>query len=475
MNEATYKELCKLCDGVLIEQNQRLENVSIAWLHVIREHPVFLEKYKKKFFIFYLYKITSYCAKIAINIFRSIFQNDYLKFKRSLNHRNVEIIFISHLLNSKSVDLDDFYFGNLPDQFNSLVIKINHTEQYKESLKKNIILFPRLINFYGEIRISKNAVCEFLKLIVFSLKCTGKKRVIYLRAAIEALSPDTLFNLRLYYLTSDMLKIVKPKLVITTFEGHAWERIIFASANKNINSKIKSVGYQHAALFKMQHAIYRSLGSDYDPSFVLSAGEIGLNQMKKYSQLHTNLVGVLGSPRSTLGRKIQVNQNTNDLWTILVLPEGILSDCIDLFSFTLECAKLNPCLHFIWRNHPLINFEKVFSTSKKLLNNLPNVELSTNTFEFDLSRSSYALHRGSTAIISAVSYRIKPIYLNQLNKFPVNPLFEIEDQYPSVLTPEEFINVLPKLLPNQSIIEYCQSFYNPLSPSTLRWLVDSKS
>ena len=49
MNEEQYQELCNLCDKTLLAQDSKIERVANPWLHVIREHPVFLKNYIELF------------------------------------------------------------------------------------------------------------------------------------------------------------------------------------------------------------------------------------------------------------------------------------------------------------------------------------------------------------------------------------------------------------------------------------------
>ena len=47
LKERDYDTLCKFCDVLILEEN--LYRVAISWLHVIREHPIFLRQYNNIF------------------------------------------------------------------------------------------------------------------------------------------------------------------------------------------------------------------------------------------------------------------------------------------------------------------------------------------------------------------------------------------------------------------------------------------
>ena len=70
------------------------------------------------------------------------------------------------------------------------------------------------------------------------------------------------------------------KRIFTTYEGHPWERLIFAMA-REIDPTIVCVGYQHAIVFRKQHAIRRKLTSNFEPNYILCSGEHGFNNLKK--------------------------------------------------------------------------------------------------------------------------------------------------------------------------------------------------
>ena len=45
LNEELYRSLCVACDRILLAADSTIERVSIPWLHVVREHHVFLGNY----------------------------------------------------------------------------------------------------------------------------------------------------------------------------------------------------------------------------------------------------------------------------------------------------------------------------------------------------------------------------------------------------------------------------------------------
>lgn len=472
MNEERYQELCNACDEVLLEQKDHIATIAISWLHVLREHPIFLKKYRQKKIIEYVFHIFLNFGHLVNNLLKSIAKKDYRFFINHLKQDRADVIFVSHLLNAESVNEEDFYFGSLPNEFSSLVVKINHTKNFSISKFENVLILPRFLSLNKELFLSMHALREFFRLIFFSLRFSGNKRVIYLRTAFEMLSPDTLMNLRIYKLLVEVFKETKPKMVITTYEGHAWERMIFAATKAFRKPTIESIGYQHAALFRLQHAIYRSLGKNFDPTYVLCAGGVGLNQMQRYANLQSKIAGVMGSPRAiSPGQVKSIGCNKK----ILVIPEGILEECIDLFSFSVMCAKLDPSITYIWRLHPLMSFQKIFFASSSLVDHPENIEISSNSFEADILDATFVLYRGSTAVVTAVASGLVPIYLKESNGFSVNPLFEVIEKCIEISTPQELIESVSCAQSDQSLMEYCAQFYQPLSSIALHRIMDATS
>jgi hypothetical protein len=45
LSAGQYLSLCEACDRVLLGSDATIERVAVPWLHVIREHSVFLQNY----------------------------------------------------------------------------------------------------------------------------------------------------------------------------------------------------------------------------------------------------------------------------------------------------------------------------------------------------------------------------------------------------------------------------------------------
>ncbi len=96
---------------------------------------------------------------------------------------------------------------------------------------------------------------------------------VLVEAAHRATDPLTLAHVRIQHQVGALCRWFRPRALLVTYEGHAWERQAFAAA-RGVDPDIRCVGYQHTILFPRQHAIRRSLGWPFDPDVILTAGDV---------------------------------------------------------------------------------------------------------------------------------------------------------------------------------------------------------
>ena len=85
ITEAQYDELCDACDA-LLKQKLSYERMANAWLHVIREHPIFLNGYSALFnkgeLLFYSHLFRQLLWHIAVGSYKflhAIYRNYFLQ------------------------------------------------------------------------------------------------------------------------------------------------------------------------------------------------------------------------------------------------------------------------------------------------------------------------------------------------------------------------------------------------------------
>jgi len=267
-----------------------------------------------------------------------------------------------------------------------------------------------------------------------------------------------------------LVKKTNAKVIITTHEGHSWERLAFYSA-RQANPSVKCVGYLHAPLYQKQHAVKRSLNKNYNPDIIFTSGYVQKNQLDRTESLKNIPIEVLGSNRyfEEVAKTDDLRSNTKNKSfgknTCLVIPEGIESEIHLLFDFSLICAKQFPSMSFIWRLHPLFSFDSLV-TKNKMCASLPdNVVLSHRELDQDLDRCDWVLYRGSSTVIQAVVAGVRPIYLHVPGQMKIDPLYELDKWKIEVETKQDFFDKLNNSThvekEYQKAREYCLETYVP--------------
>ena len=461
MNLNNYLLLCKTCDKFLEKIKYNKEISYLSWLYIIRPHPVSLRDYKKilnKEFnsnnvILILLKSVFRFFLILLKLIKSSFINnkDYYS---SVNDdkKNFDVFILSHFINLKlKSDKNDFYFGRIPELLNNsnyspLLIYQNPNNYNPKKLSKewnkynhNKIILSNQLNFFGEMKILFRALklISILKKIFLKDNLNNYENMVLKQSKKECLSYSTLSSFRLNIQLTNLIKKYNPKVIMLTYEGFAWERIVFQTA-KDLNPEIVCIGYQHACVTNYYHSLKRNLNTKLDPDIILTSGQHGHNILNNNKNFKINKISVIGSFRSEKPSKVETLSN----FSCIVLPEGYLSETNILLSFTLKCANLFPKINFIWRMHPVINF-KYFIKKYSGFDNLPsNITLSEDELVNDLNKSGWALYRGSTAIISALNFGLTPIFVNTDDSTLIDPLIDINDCRKIITDPNEIQDII---------------------------------
>ena len=470
MTEDQYHQICEACDEVLQIPEKSLVKVAIPWLHVIREHPVFLARYEVLFNSEKLLRNSSKRIKSLFlsqalwyqQIFKAIKLNGELWFGSDILPEKVDCLFISYLLNAKQYNQkEDFYFGNLPAELikkkrSVVVASISHFRGHSSSFRKNFVKgeVPRLFfsessSLSDELKIRSMTVngSRHLKELAKNEPRPLFKRILF-KASDEVLSKGTRGNLRLGIQIEGLVQKLNPKVIVIPYEGHAHERIVFASARK-ANPSIKCVAYQHTGVFRLSNAVRRTLNPAFNPDIILTSGANGKIALETASALKGIPIMILGSERG-----VASNELTSPKWVnakphvCLVIPEGLDFECMFLFRFSILCAKERPDITFIWRLHPTVSFEKLRMDNVEF-NDLPvNIVLSNDTIENDIARCSWALYRGTTAIYKAISEGLRPLYLRSIPELTIDPLYEMSDWRIIIDTPQDFFGCIDNDIKN---------------------------
>ncbi len=479
-----YSKICKACDSVLLSGNSRPEIIAINFLHVIiRGTSTSLQTYAYLFNNeFWLYRIIRHCylfikniLGIFYNVACSIFYRTQ-KFEDATH--NIDFLFISHYTGIKDglTHYQDSYFGEMVNQLcqnqkSSVVAYINHTINQDVVFQKKSGVLPILLrnstSFVNLIKIYRGLFGAYQ-----SLRKTNNSLLLKVmeQAKISVLSRSTVRNLILADQVGNIIKRYSPNCIIATYEGHAWERLVFSVA-RGVNPNIKCISYQHAPLFKFQHAIRRNLDQQYNPDIILTSGQVSATQLQSLNELDKVRISVIGSGRQIISEASNSSRQTElDLVSCLVTPEGTMDECNLIFEFSLRCAKNIKDINFIFRFPPMINIDLLIKHNKKFRNLPDNITISELSLLKDISRSNVILYRGSSVVIQAVVFGLKPIYLKVNNEFTIDPLYEITEGREIVTNIEEFELSLSKNIDTnikEELVNYCKVMYTPLDIGVL--------
>ena len=488
MNEKQYKTLCKACDELLLAPDSSIERVATTWLNVIRAHPIFLKNYNE---VFDLPRLTSWKLR-ARNILSAI--HHLLKALISSGKmwscigklpQQCDILIVSHLLNENFLDKEeDFYYGGAPSNLarqgiSSTIVLINYTGKSpakiaakSRELKTPRVILSSVLNFIAECSLYRRVYAESFRLKAKAATQESEfNRRVTNRASHEVASGGTVSALRLGKQIEALVRHLKPRALLVTYEGHSWERIAFEAA-RSVSPQIVCIGYQHAALFNLQHALQRQLSNPYNPDAILTSGFVARDRLMKSHELSEIFIECMGSNRSFERSSIAGWRNPRiDRKVCLVLPEGIFTECNLLFGFSINCAQLMPEMDFIWRLHPNMDYDSLTRQEPTFLKLPKNIILSTNSLDQDIACSHFSLYRGSTAVVQATVSGVQPVYLHRIGEIPIDTLYEISEFHEQVIQPSDFKALVKNAVKADSnakfVKDYCENMFTPMDITSL--------
>jgi hypothetical protein len=397
-----------------------------------------LKKLNNKF-LFYipdLYKTDFRNEYIPFNIkkkflLKKLFNKNYL-YDDIKKVKKAQICFISHYIGNEIKDKDyDFYYGslfkNLKIKLPFYVLMINHTEESLAEIQKKFKK-SKINRVY--INSNFNLFYDFFKLLqiikeyfFFSITSFNKFKVLN-RIKLN-------FNLKFflksrftYKISNQIINVLdKSKnlnYLMTTFEGNAFERIIFNYCKKK---NIKSFAYFFSVIREYKNNIYYSLAKNYEPDMIFTFSNVAKKDLL-YNSPHTK-IKILGSNKNSLKEyKFNLLKKKNKKkTTILVCPEGVLTETNKILELINKEIFNNSKFQFIFRIHPVLDF---FKYSKKNQINKNIIFSKERNIKNDFKKSDIILYSGSSVCIQAIKHGLVPIYFRDKNyDFSLDPLYKI--------------------------------------------------
>ena len=161
MKRNEYLNLAKACDTLLLAPDSTPERIAIAWLHIVREHPTFLQHYTDQFEsagvigprFSRVVRTFAFLVGYWRQCIKWLASGGIPWFATKLDPAPTDVLFLSHLLSSSHQDQqDDFYFGHVPADLartgiSTGIALINHTNIHPRQLALRFVstAVPRFI------------------------------------------------------------------------------------------------------------------------------------------------------------------------------------------------------------------------------------------------------------------------------------------------------------------------------------------
>lgn len=460
-NLKKYKKICSYSKKIQ-NNNKKLSSFCNSYLHIIRAHPFILKKYNN---IFFFKSFIFYISLFFKNIFE-IVTKFFIQFlyKETLNtHRKkYKILVLGHITNFKAFSKNiDFQYGSFFKNKNNdiLYFYINSSKTKRDKIKsfnklkktnKNYYIFNYKLGLFDFVKYFIYLFSEFLILILKNYRFYSfnkyYRRFIY-NSALSLISQSTFQNLIFYHKFNLFVKKYSIQKIITTFEGHPFEKLIFKIGYEN---SIPVDAYQHSFISDTHHSIYVYPNQKYLPTRILTSGKITYDIFDKYfgKKLDVKLIG------STKAKSYKKNKKNYNSFRCLVVPEGFYEETEILINFCLEYLEKYQNIEFIVRLHPEVIKHKLLKRNSKYNFKSKKIKISHNKILHDVKKSNLLLYRGSTFAADALANGLKPFYLKRDNEIEIDSLWMFKDKF------KEKINNIDQLNKKIASIKYKDLSFN---------------
>ena len=469
-----YAALCAACDGVLLAADAGPDRVAVSWLHVQREHPQALERYRA---LFSEPEDTGlgelgYLGYWGGRLMRSLFSS------WAASEGTCDVLIISHLVSRDHRAAErDFYYGSLTEDLverglRPVLALLDHvgTSSRGQQLPAAHRVPRLLVPTIGPLGHECQSLADMLRerrILLRVMPHDALERRVRRAAARQALGPASADAKAIAAAVGMLVGSLQPRALVTTFEGHAWERLAFQAA-RHARPGIRCIGYQHSLVSSGQHSLLRPLGRPFDPDVVLTSGPTSRARLLRHPGLSHIDVRVLGSDRASAAHAPPRTRSSGD--TCLVVPEGFPDECRILLEFSIAAARTLPSLRFVWRLHPLMTMSALERRYPSLRQRPSNVEISARPLSDDVGEATHVLYRGSTAVIPAVAAGAHPIYLRRVGEMPIDPLHEASIGRDVVVDLSDFSRAVSRVRTADEVAAVrtvCAGLFAPLDPEVL--------
>lgn len=270
-------------------------------------------------------------------------------------------------------------------------------------------------------------------------------RAIACFAARDSLLPDTAFAGLAFWVAKAAVRAWRPRAFLTLYEGHAWERCARWGV-KAADPSCWTVGYQHSMVFRESLSLMAPAADRRGrsvPDVVLCLGQASLELLQAGHARHPVELLRFGSFRHLASEHAGEPQRPQHRRTVLVTPEGILSETSALFAFAAACARRLPAYTFILRMFPGTVMPAVMPIVTQYLAELPNLILSDRpNIQDDYARASVIMYRGSSSVLYGTLKGLLPVYVHVPSLIDTDPLYMLTSWRRVCTTTDEFAAIV---------------------------------
>ena len=395
-------------------------------------------KLKKKSLYFIIFKniinliITT--SKIFFNFFINKFESNLYDKTRSFEKRN---LIISHYDCQKNTD---YIFGSLFDEdYNKKSVSqyITHLDNELKSSKISPNFFKT--NLLSQIKIILDLfIISFRVLYKDEYKNIFDDQNLSKYLSLSYMEYDSYCNLLIFEVLKKNINFYSFENVITTFEGHPWEILIFFYLNKK---KLNSYAYLHTFLKK--NSPYLNLPYNFQPGEILTVGKEMNNIISSELNLLNHKLKIIGSKKNNPHRIYENIKINKSLKNILLIPEAI-DDEVDIFLKFIDSYKFSN-LNIKIKLHPFYSYSDKIKIYDKYITKLNLEEIIKNV--------DIVIYRGTSTIFELIHNNLIFFYLSYGKGTTRDPLFYYNDKFIIDLDNiESFLKTLKNLPKNQNLI-----------------------
>lgn len=356
-----------------------------------------------------------------------------------------------------SADGRDFYYGDLPqrlaqrgvstlllcgdvraDQWKAFVV--GHASSGEQARLPEMCLIPPWAPLYGVAQ--QFFAWRRVRRLARRTQDVQLQAIAW-QASADCLTAPVLRTVLGYWIGHTAVRWWKPRAFLLLYEGNGWERCTWQGV-RAAGFPCRVVGYQHTVLFRESLALTRpsDLRQRTDlPDIVLGLGPVPIQLMQsRHGQPGVRLLsfGSFRASQATSSAPAAPGRRT-----VLVAPEGILSEVRILFTFAAACAQRLPSYTFILRSHPEVPMARALQLAPPTLAEQPNVVLSEyRRIEEDFERASVLLYRGSSTVLYGVAKGLLPLFVHSEAAIDSDPLYALDTWHERVGSVQDVAEVL---------------------------------